>query len=86
MCALFDKGEECGLLELFVNNHAVLQRLLIYTDDVILFLKASAPDFTTAKLLLDIFGSATGLRCNLNKSSISPIHCNEELTQDKANL
>jgi len=35
-------------------------------------------DLITIRHLLDLFGHASGLRTNLAKSSISPIHCTDE--------
>jgi len=35
-------------------------------------------DLLTIKHLLDLFGHASGLRTNLAKSSVSPIHCTDE--------
>jgi hypothetical protein len=42
-----------------------------------MFLKTSGVDATVVISLLDIFGEALGLKCNLGKSSISPIYCEE---------
>ena len=38
-------------------------------------------DLQVIKTILDLFGHASGLRTNLTKSSISPIHCSTEHLQ-----
>jgi len=35
-------------------------------------------DLVTVRQLLELFGHASGLRTNLSKSSVSPIHCTDE--------
>jgi hypothetical protein len=58
-------------------------QIFIYADDVI-FLK---PDLTDINLVLDIlrlFGKASGLQTNVQKSSVVPIRCDEQtLTSTK---
>jgi len=46
----------------------------IYADDVIIFLHPHADDARAIKEILRIFGEASGLRTNLAKCSITPIH------------
>jgi hypothetical protein len=46
----------------------------IYADDVILFMHPSAEEANTIKIILHIFDDASGLRMNLGKCSIMPIH------------
>jgi hypothetical protein len=46
-----------------------------YADDAVVFLSPARDDLYLMKELLDLFGHASGLRTNLSKSSISPIHC-----------
>lgn len=77
-CKLFDKAKECGILDPFRNKHSIPQRMSVYADDVIVFLKAQHEDVAAAKLLLDIFSCSLGLKCNLSKSSLSPVFCEEE--------
>ena len=43
-----------------------------------IFLRPHDLDLITIKHLLDLFGHASGLRINLAKSSVSPIHCSDE--------
>jgi hypothetical protein len=53
----------------------------IYADDVILFMYPSAGEANAIKTILQIFGDASGLRTNLGKCSITPIHVLEGNTQ-----
>ena len=57
--------------------HHVSHRVSFFVDDAVLFLRPSCTDLQTIKLILDYFGHASGLRINLAKSSVSPIHCSE---------
>ena len=61
-------------------------RVSLYTDDVMLFLRPTTTDIVLIKQLLDIFGEASGLRTNIFKCSVTPIHCQEEdlaITRDQ---
>lgn len=56
------------------------QRCSFYADDVVLFSRPTINDLSAIKHLLDIFGHASGLVTNMQKSSVIPIRCsNEEL-------
>ena len=48
------------------------------TDDAVIFLRPHNLDLVTVRQLLELFGHASGLRTNLSKSSVSPIHCTDE--------
>ena len=50
----------------------------LYDDDVVLFLRPSASDIEITLDILQLFGNASGLTTNLQKSSVLPIQCNEE--------
>lgn len=54
-----------------------LHRVSFYADDAVIFLRPFATDLRVIKTVLDLFGHASGLRTNLAKSSVSPIHCSE---------
>jgi hypothetical protein len=54
-------------------------RVSFYVDDAVLFLRPNNLDLVTVRHLLDMFGHASGLRTNLSKSAVSPIHCTDEL-------
>lgn len=70
-------AEEFGILDPFRNKHSILQRLS--ADDVIVFLIATHNVVAAANLLLEIFAVLVGLKCNLGKSSVSPIFCEDDL-------
>jgi hypothetical protein len=74
---LIGKATEDGLLTLIANCSA-LQRLSIYADDVVLFLKPTVQDLTSTRELLSIFGEASGLRINLSKTSATLIRGGQE--------
>ena len=53
-------------------------RVSCYADDAVIFLRPHNLDLVTVRQLLELFGHASGLRTNLSKSSVSPIHCTDE--------
>jgi hypothetical protein len=53
-------------------------RISFYADDVILFLRPSTQDISTIISMQDIFGHASGLKTNISKSSVTPIHCGDQ--------
>jgi hypothetical protein len=56
----------------FLSNIArcsLSQRISIYADDVAMFLKPHVQDLVAVKEILSIFGEASGLQVNYNKSS-----------------
>ena len=82
---LFDKAEEEGILTAVHARQQIPQRLSIYADDVILFIKADQREAVATKQILDMFGMASGLVCNLNKSSVSALVCTEQTLQEISN-
>jgi hypothetical protein len=50
----------------------------LYADDVVFFLRPSAADIGITLDILDLFGKASGLRTNIQKSSVLPIQCQQE--------
>lgn len=56
----------------------VLNRASFYADDAVNFLRPNQEDLRVIKLILDIFGHASGLHTNFAKSSAFPIHCSQE--------
>ena len=64
----------------------VRHRVSFYADDAVLFLRPYNLDLVTVRHLLDLFGHASGLRTNLSKSSISPIHCTDDEVALSANI
>ena len=77
LCLLFAKAEETGLLQQ-LSNRKKLHRISIYADDVALFLLPTQNDISTTLDILNIFGNASGLHNNVQKSSIYPIRCSEQ--------
>lgn len=60
-------------------------RVSLYTDDLVLFVSPVERDLQTVKAALSIFGLASGLFANLDKSVATPLHCSEQdvaLVQD----
>ena len=57
-----------------------------YADDAVMFLRPFSSDLTVVRHLLDLFGHTSGLRTNLSKSSVSPIHCTDEELTLTANI
>ena len=53
-------------------------RVSLYADDVALFIRPSPEDLSTTKEILQLSGEASGLRTNMQKSSIVPIRCDTE--------
>jgi hypothetical protein len=70
--SLFAKAELEGLLR---PLHSTGWRLSLYADDVALFIGPEYDDLQLTKSLLQIFGEASGLQTNLQKSCVIPIQC-----------
>jgi hypothetical protein len=81
----------------FATSTGLLQPLAIqqarhqvsfYADDAVIFLRPYNLDLylITIRHMLDLFGHASGLRTNLAKSSVSPIHCTDEDLTLTANI
>jgi hypothetical protein len=66
---MFCKADELGLLQP-ISSRCIQHRISLYVDDVILFLRASANDINLALRLLNLFGDATSLRTNIQKSGV----------------
>jgi hypothetical protein len=67
--------QECLLLPLpgSVNN-----RVSLYADNLVIFVVPLALDLRTIRASLAIFGMASGLFSNLDKSVATPLHCSED--------
>ena len=50
-------------------------RTSLYADDAAIFINPTRDDLQAVKQILNVFGAATGLTTNFEKSSIHPIHC-----------
>jgi len=75
--ALIGKADEEALLQPLAT-HRVKHRVSLYADDVALFIRPTPEDLSTIKEILRLFGEASGLRTNMQKSSIIPIRCATE--------
>jgi hypothetical protein len=53
-------------------------RTLLYADDMIIFISPCMEDIQLTRGILDVFHRASGLACNVSKSQMVPIRCNEE--------
>lgn len=53
-------------------------RISIYANNAILFLRPAENDIYLVKQLLEIFGHASGLKTNLEKSPVTPIQCSDD--------
>lgn len=80
LSGLVAKADELGLLQLLAPRH-IGHRLSIYADDVVMFISPSSSDLELTRVMLQKFGTASGLHANLGKSSIVPIQCLEEGVQ-----
>ena len=77
LCHLVHKASEEELLQPLARR--VLQhRISLYADDVVIFLLPSASDINITLDILQLFGEASGLKTNIQKSSVHPIQCLEE--------
>jgi hypothetical protein len=73
---LFAQAESDGLLQPLSTR--TLQHRVSYADDVVLFLRPVEDDISITMDILDIFGEASGLWNNVQKSNAFPIQCDEE--------
>jgi hypothetical protein len=55
----------------------LLHRVSIYADDVALFIRPQQEDIAITMDILQLFGVASGLKTNLQKSNVFPIRCGE---------
>jgi hypothetical protein len=60
-----------------LNGRTARFRVSMYEDDTAIFLKPSVTDFTNLKAILLNFDMITGLQTNLQKTSVTPISCND---------
>lgn len=76
LTAVVSKAEAANL---FVPLHrwGVRHRLSIYADDVVMLIRPDLHEACTVVSCLEAFCVASGLRCNLAKSSASLIKCDE---------
>jgi hypothetical protein len=73
---LIVKAADGGLLQP-LSTRSIQHRISLYVDDVVMFLRPAASDLHMVTMILDLFGdaSASGLKTNIQKSSVAPIQC-----------
>jgi hypothetical protein len=77
MNSLISKANDQGLLQpILRQGHG--QRVSIYVNDVVLFLKPHMEELFLVKEILKIYGTASGLVTNVRKRSITPIQWEEQ--------
>ena len=76
--SLLKRADALGLL--LPLDDRVKDRVFLYADDVVLFIRPHQQDLIVVKAILEIFARASGLKTNLDKCHISPIQCNLEDT------
>ena len=74
---MISKAAELGLLQP-LSRRALQHRISMYADDVVLFLHPNAADIAVTMDILHLFGTASGLKTNLQKSNVLPIRCGEQ--------
>jgi hypothetical protein len=57
-----------------LGSAAIRQRVSLNDDDMILFVVPNKNDLTVVKATLEIFGQASGLFANLDKSVATPLN------------
>jgi hypothetical protein len=73
---MISKAAEEGMLQSLARR--VLQdRISLYADDVVLFLRPEPTDIAITMDILHLFGVASGLKTNLQKSNVLPIRCED---------
>ena len=68
------KGENDSWLQP-LSRRSLQHRISIYADDVVMFLRLEGGDIDVTLGILNLFGEATGLKTNLQKSNVLPIRC-----------
>jgi hypothetical protein len=70
------KASEVGLLQPLASK-PLRHRIPIYADGVVLFMRPLDSDINLSMDLIKLFGKASGLKTNVQKSSVVPIQCSE---------
>ena len=71
------RASEAGLLQP-LSTRPIQHRISLYADDVALFLRPAAADISLTLQLLNLFGDASGLKTNVQKSNVLPIQCSND--------
>jgi hypothetical protein len=75
---LVQQASEEGLLQP-LSARQLHHRILIYADDAVIFLRPDPGDINLVLDLLRLFGTASGLKTNVQKSSVVPIRCDDQI-------
>ena len=74
MATMFAKSSQVGILKP-IGNQRLAYRTSLYADDAIIFINLDIQEMKAVQDMLDAFGTASGLRTNYGKSSLTPICC-----------
>ncbi|KAM0889916.1 hypothetical protein ACQ4PT_027407 [Festuca glaucescens] len=73
---MIQKAASEGLLSPLAPS-GLRHRTSIYADDVVTFLRPSVMDFRAFTAVIEDFGTASGLRTNIDKCSVNLIRCTD---------
>jgi hypothetical protein len=85
LSSLFNLSESRGLLH-DLGEVGIRNRLSLYADDVVLFVRPVEEDLYCVKVILDCFGAASGLMVNMHKSCAIPISCEDSSIQQGCSI
>jgi hypothetical protein len=71
---LFQYAHNTGMLSYLHANCATF-RMSLYADDAVVFINPTANDLLATKHILQLFGEASALITNLDKTEYFPIRC-----------
>lgn len=71
---IFEMATEHGLLSKLKGRHASL-RISMYANDAIIFTNPKKEDISCIMDIMTAFGEATGLKINMQKSTVAGIRC-----------
>jgi hypothetical protein len=77
---MVSKAAGMGLLQP-LSRRALQHRISLYADAAVLFLRPEAANIQITMDLLQLFGEASGLQTNLQKTNVLPIRCGDEEIQ-----
>jgi mannosylglycoprotein endo-beta-mannosidase len=64
--------------------HRRVPRASMYVDDAVVFFRPYPTDCEVLSTILELFGDASGLQINLQKSTVTYIRCDDAVAQDVA--
>jgi hypothetical protein len=74
---MFSKATADDMLQPLARR-ALPHQILIYVDDVVLFIQPEENGIALTMDIMHLFGTASGLKTNLQKSNVLPIQCKEQ--------